>query len=83
MTLAELYVHYSCRWTQVARQLGVAESTVHYWKKRGGIPIQAQKMIEAVTNGALKAGKDEGVGRCETCGRMNYAGRIKIKETEK
>jgi len=55
MLLQELYDHYDRKWSRIARELGVTESTVTYWRKIGYIPFRSQLVIEKKTKRLFKA----------------------------
>lgn len=54
MTIEQLYKHYKT-WTAVALALGVQQSNVLYWRKRGYIPYSTQLVIQERTKGLFKA----------------------------
>ena len=83
MTLPEVYVYFGCRWAAIARAAGIAESTVYYWKRIGYIPHSSQKLLEAITNGDLKADEPTLVV-CGECGnKYNLTKRKRMNERAK
>jgi len=55
MLLNELYEHFDRKWSRMAIELKVTESTVAYWRKKGYICFRTQLLIERRTNGLFKA----------------------------
>lgn len=55
MKLSQVYMYYGGSWANVANVLGLTRAAIHKWVKQGFIPLSAQKKIEMVSNGELKA----------------------------
>ena len=56
MTPAQLIKLYGSK-REAAYRLGYTEPAIHKWVKQDRIPSKAQRLIEAATNGLLKARK--------------------------
>jgi len=55
MRLEEVYEYYDRKWCRIAISIGMTESSVRYWRKKGAIPFRSQILIEHYTSGELKA----------------------------
>jgi hypothetical protein len=60
MLLSEIYEYYGRKWSKVAIELKVTESTVSYWRKKQYICFRTQLLIEHRTNGIFTASEDHG-----------------------
>jgi hypothetical protein len=69
MRVEQVYAYFNFNWSEVSRELDVAMTTIHHWRKKGYIPLPAQKMIEAATGGELVADEAE-ANLCPTCSRV-------------
>lgn len=55
MTLQELHEHCDRNWSTVCRRFDIAMTTIVNWRSKEGITMKAQRKIEKLTDGALKA----------------------------
>ena len=58
MTLQELQDRFGT-WLNVALELKISTSGPYYWRKRGSIPMDAQRTIQLKTNNALIAREED------------------------
>jgi DNA-binding XRE family transcriptional regulator len=56
---SEVMIYYGYNQSNVARALGVSRQTITHWKRINRIPYSSQCQIEIVTQGKLKADKNE------------------------
>lgn len=56
MTVKQLLSYFGNR-REAAYRTGYTESGIKVWEKNDRIPLKAQKMVEGLTGGALKADK--------------------------
>jgi hypothetical protein len=59
MKATEVHEFFGGKWSHVARGLGLTESTVGYWRRKGYISYRTQLLIEKITEGKLVADKDD------------------------
>lgn len=60
MKVEEVRAYFGGKWCHVSRGVGVTESTVAYWRRRGHISYRTQLLIEKITDGQLKASLEDG-----------------------
>jgi hypothetical protein len=58
MTFAEVMAYYDYNMTRVAQALQISKQAVGKWKKKNQIPFDKQCQIQVITNGNLKADKE-------------------------
>lgn len=54
MTYAQVLIHFKTA-SAVAEFLGITTGAVAHWKRRGGVPIRMQYVLEVRTHGRLRA----------------------------
>lgn len=57
---AEEVIKYYCTIYGFKKQTGMDRNNVYQWKKQGYVPLDMQRKLEAITNGALKARFEDG-----------------------
>lgn len=59
LKFSEVMIYYDYKKSNIARALGVARQVIYYWSLSNKIPYPRQCEIEILTNGALKASKED------------------------
>lgn len=59
MKFDEMMVFFDFKMTNIARALHVGRQTIYNWKIRGKIPFEKQCVIEILSNGQLKADRED------------------------
>jgi hypothetical protein len=55
MTIDDVYNHFDKRWTEVSRGTCMSLSSWRIYRMCGYVPMRQQRIIEAITQGVLKA----------------------------
>ena len=58
MKFSEVMAYYDYKMINICRALKIARGTVLSWKKKDKIPFKTQCVLEVISNGKLKAEKD-------------------------
>jgi hypothetical protein len=59
MNIKDVLIYFNFRQTNVARALGVSRGCISHWYKIGRIPYGKQCELELITDGKLKANKED------------------------
>lgn len=59
MKFKDVMAHYDYKMINICRSLNVARDTVKSWKENDKIPFKMQCVLEVMTDGKLKASKEE------------------------
>lgn len=59
MKFSEIMAYYDYKMIKISKELKVARETVKSWRDNDKIPFKMQCVIEVVSNGKLKANKEE------------------------
>ena len=59
MKFSEVMIYFDYNMSNIARALGISRQVVSRWHKNGKIPFKNQCMLEVLTNGVLKASKED------------------------
>ena len=59
MKLDEAVTYYGHNYSKMARALGLDKNTLWLWKKKDTIPFHFQCQLEVITDGALKADRND------------------------
>jgi hypothetical protein len=59
MKFSEVMIYYDYNMSKIAQALDTSRQYVSLWKKDDKIPYPMQCMLQVVTNGKLKAAKDD------------------------
>lgn len=59
MKFSEVMIFYDYKMTNVAKALNTSRQNVSLWKKENKIPYSKQCELQVITNGKLKANKDD------------------------
>ena len=59
MKFSDVMAYYDYKMINIVRALNVARETVNLWKKKDKIPFSKQCEIEVLSQGKLKASKDD------------------------
>ena len=59
MKFKDVMAYYDYKMINIVRALNTARETVNAWKKNDHIPFKMQCMLEVITNGKLKADKED------------------------
>ena len=59
MKFSEVMAYYDYKMINICRALHVARDTVKSWKDNDSIPFKMQCVLEVITDGKLKANKED------------------------
>lgn len=59
MKISEVLIYYDYNMSAIARALGTSRQYVSYWKKNDKIPFSKQCELQVITDGKLRASKDD------------------------
>lgn len=59
MKFSEVMVFYDYKMANIIRSMHVSRETVRSWKDKDKIPFNMQCVLEVITNGKLKASKED------------------------
>jgi hypothetical protein len=59
MKFSEVMIYYDYNMSKIAKALDTSRQYVSLWKKENQIPFPMQCMLQVITNGKLKASKDD------------------------
>ncbi len=59
MKFSEVMAYYDYKMSNICRALHVARETVKSWKKNDHIPFKMQCVLEVISDGKLKANKED------------------------
>lgn len=59
MKFCDVMAYYDYKMINIVKALNVARDTVNLWKEKDKIPFKMQCVLEVITDGKLKAVKEE------------------------